>query len=48
MKVKKVVVTIRVNKQVDAWFKEQAKTMDMNKSELMRKVLTFYKEQHDS
>ena len=41
---KKVIATIRINPIIDDWFKKEAEKRKMNKSELMRKVLTEFKE----
>jgi len=42
MKLKKVIDTIRLNRKVDAWYKSEAAKQEMNKSELMRKILVAY------
>jgi len=41
---RKVIATIRINPIIDDWFKKEAEKRKMNKSELMRKVLTEFKE----
>ena len=44
---KKVIAVIRLNPTIDTWFKEEAEKRKMNKSELMRKVLTEFKEKEE-
>ena len=41
---RKVIAVIRINPIIDEWFKEEAEKRKMNKSELMRRALTDFKE----